>query len=610
MIEENRLVLFKYRLAITKSVGDKIEIVFEDEKSRSVREKDVSLLSNGSIKNFSELTTLEGDVDTAWELMQGEIVDFMELSELIYGEESPSASALFWELLKDRSYFKYNGDLSKIEVVSEEEYAAEMAKRKAKEEAQKRWEEFIVLVKSGKFDANYQEFYNELEQYAYGTLKKSRILSEIGKEQTHENAHRLLLKLGIWNSFNNPYPNRSGLPLENPTHSVPQLPNEDRVDLTHLTSYAIDDEGNKDPDDAISVDGDTLWIHVADCAALVPENSELDMLARDRIANQYLPERTVNMLPEALVHQLGLGLQETSPAFSIAVKLDDDANVTDVNVVISTVKVTRLTYREADQMIENGSNELLLEMYKVTQKFRDKRVQNGAAVIRLPEVRTKVDENNNVVIKPFVGLKSRDLVTDAMLMAGEGIAMFAEQNAISIPYATQQENTALEKVDIDGFAGMFAGRKRFKRSQMKTSPDKHAGLGMDIYTRATSPMRRYLDLVVHQQVRNFITGKELLSYEDILQRVGLSESLSGSIAQSERSSNQHWKLVFLEQNPDWSGEAVVVDEYNGTYTLLIPELSMDVRMKLSDPVNLNDTLKLQIKQVNVPELIAQFVIID
>lgn len=609
-MNENRLVLFKYRLAITQSVGDKIEILFQDGKTRSVREKDISLLSNGDIKLFNGLTSLEGDVETAWELMQGEIVDFMELSELIYGEESPSASALFWELLKDRSYFKYNGDLSKIEVVSEEDYAAEMEKRKAKEEALKRWEEFISLVKSGKFDADYQEFYNEIEQYAYGVLKKSRILSEIGKEQTYENAHRLLLKLGVWTSFNNPYPQRSGLPMQNPTNSVPKLADEERVDLTHLTSYAIDDEGNQDPDDAISIDGDTLWIHVADCAALVPENSELDMLARDRIANQYLPERTVNMLPEELVHQLGLGLQETSPALSIAVKLDEEANVSDVNVVISTVKVTRLTYREADEMISNGSNEILQEMYKVTQKFREKRVQNGAAVIRLPEVRTKVDENNKVTIKPFVGLKSRDLVTDAMLMAGEGIAMFAEQNAISIPYATQQENTALEKVDIDGFAGMFAGRKRFKRSQMKTSPDKHAGLGMDIYTRATSPMRRYLDLVVHQQVRNFITGKEPLSYEDVLERVALSESLSGSIAQSERASNQHWKLVFLEQNPEWLGEAIVVDEYNGSYTLLIPELSMDVKMKFNDPVNLNDTVKLQIKQVNIPELTAQFVIID
>lgn len=606
----DRLVLYKYRLAIVKSAGDKIEIFFEDGKSKSVRDKDISPLSHGEIKSFSELKNLEGDVETAWELMQGETIDFKELTELIYGEDNPSAAALFWELLKDRLFFKYNGDLSKIEVTSQEDYEAEMAKRQAKELAQKRWEEFIDLIKSGKYDQNYQEFYNELEQYAYGTLKKSRILSVLGKEQSYENAHRLLLKLGIWDSANNPYPQRSGLAMENPTHSVPELPTEERVDLTHLTAYAIDDEGNKDPDDAISIDGDTFWIHVADCAALVAENSELDMLARDRIANQYLPERTVNMLPEALVHQLGLGLQDNSPALSIALKLDDNGDVSDVDVMISTLKVTRLTYQEADEMLENESNETLSKMYEFTQRFRKKRENNGAAIIRLPEVRVKVDEDGKVKIKPFVGQKSRDLVTDAMLMAGEGIASFANQNAISIPFATQMENTSLEKVEIDGFAGMFAGRKRFKRSQMKTSPEKHAGLGMDIYTRATSPMRRYLDLVVHQQIRNFITGKELLSYEDILERVALSESLSGSIAQSERSSNQHWKLVFLEQNPDWSGEAVVVDEYNGSYTLLIPELSMDFKMRFTDKVELNDVLKVKIKQVNIPELTAQFQIID
>ena len=74
---------------------------------------------------------------------------------------------------------------------------------------------------------------------------------------------------------------------------------EPRRDLTHLPAFAIDDEENQDPDDAVSLDGERLWVHVADVAALVAPDSEADLEARGRGANLYLPERIVNMLPLA-----------------------------------------------------------------------------------------------------------------------------------------------------------------------------------------------------------------------------------------------------------------------------------------------------------------------
>jgi exoribonuclease-2 len=49
-------------------------------------------------------------------------------------------------------------------------------------------------------------------------------------------------------------------------------------DLTHLSSYAIDNEGSDDADDAISIDNNKLWIHVADVANIVPSGSNLESL--------------------------------------------------------------------------------------------------------------------------------------------------------------------------------------------------------------------------------------------------------------------------------------------------------------------------------------------
>lgn len=63
---------------------------------------------------------------------------------------------------------------------------------------------------------------------------------------------------------------------------LPDLPDEPRRDLTGLPAFAIDDEGNLDPDDALSLDGDRLWVHVADAAALIGPDSPADIEARAR----------------------------------------------------------------------------------------------------------------------------------------------------------------------------------------------------------------------------------------------------------------------------------------------------------------------------------------
>lgn len=80
----------------------------------------------------------------------------------------------------------------------------------------------------------------------------------------------------------NPHPRRLNMPATDPTVSFPPLPDEPRLDLTHLPAFAIDDAGNQDPDDALSVDGDRIWVHVADVAALIQPDSPADLEARPR----------------------------------------------------------------------------------------------------------------------------------------------------------------------------------------------------------------------------------------------------------------------------------------------------------------------------------------
>lgn len=129
-----------------------------------------------------------------------------------------------------------------------------------------------------------------------------------------------------------------------------------------------------------------------------------------------------------------------------------------------------------------------------------------------------------------------------------------------------------------------------------------------MYSQATSPLRRYLDLVVHQQLRAHLRGAPLIDHEGMVERIGRADVLTGAVRKAERQSNRHWTLVWLQQHPDWRGEAVVVDRRDRRGTLLIPELALDTVMSLPPQLTPDETLTLRYKGANFPDLSASFAI--
>jgi exoribonuclease-2 len=101
---------------------------------------------------------------------------------------------------------------------------------------------------------------------------------------------------------------------------------------------------------------------------------------------------------------------------------------------------------------------------------------------------------------------------------------------------------------------MYAHRRRFKPTRLSLEPAEHSGLGLPLYTRATSPLRRYSDLVVHQQVRMGLMGGPALDAQQVSARVGEADAAAVAVRRAERLSNHHWKLVYLRHHPEWSGD--------------------------------------------------------
>jgi len=595
------LVLYKIHPAIVSQVADKIEIQLAGGKSKRVRDKDVTLLHPGPLSSLGALEAGEPAIEEAWELLEGEKVALADLAEFLYGEYSPASAWGAWQVLKDGLYFE--GGTTAIHRRSEAAVQEERAARESRQRAEQEWNDFLARVETARLEDNDRKRLSEVERVALGTSDTSRVLGHFDLPVTAESAHRFLIRCGYWDDAHNPWPRRAGARLEAVDIGVPELADEPRRDLTHLESWAIDDAGNQDPDDAISIDGERLWVHVADVAALVRAGGHMDQAARERSANLYLPERIYTMLPEPVTHRLGLGLAEKSPALSFGFGFDGDA-VADVEVMPSWVRVRRTSYDEVDTQMQEMP---FAAIRAITDAYRARRLARGAARIDLPEVSVRV-VGGEVTIRPLPKLASRDMVTDAMLMAGEAAARFAETNGVAIPYVMQPVPEEVRQPR--GMAEMYAYRRLFRPSRASLEPEPHFGLGLDIYARATSPLRRYADLLVHQQLRSFVMGRSPLSADEVLSRSSAIDAAGATIRRAERQSNLHWKMVHLGRNPGWRGEAVVVALEERKAVVIVPELALETRVRLSPDFALGQTLGLAVREVDVPAQTAYFRVLD
>ena len=599
MMNPNSLLLYKNRPARLLRSGDRLEIELENGDVLKVRPKDVALLHPGPLSSLADLRTLpEGEIQAAWEILAGSQTRLADLAELAYGAYTPRTAWAAWQQVVEGSYFEGSPDL--IAVFSEQQVLQKRLEHEQASAGRRAWQEFIERVRQRQIVAEDKEFLRDTEALALGRGDRSQVLRALNRAETPDNAHALLLDLGVWDYRLNPYPVRQGVTLTQPDVPIPPLPAETRRDLTHLPAFAIDDEATDTPDDALSLDGNRLWVHVADVAALVPPDSPLDLEAQSRGTSLHLPEGTIHLLPRVLTAILGLGLSNTNPALSFGIDLSEEGEVLGYEIIPTWVRVTRLTYEQANTAMDN---EPFRTLERRLAAVRERRRATGAVLIDFPENRIQVADGQ-VQIAPVLPLRSRMMVEEAMILASSETARFAAARSLAMPYSQQEPPETAERAQ--SLAGMFALRRLLKRSRYHSTPGPHSGLGVTAYTQVTSPLRRYLDLVGHQQLRAVIAGYEPLTETTVIERIAGVDTLLAGLRQAEILSEKHWTLVYLLQNPDWSGEGIVVDKRGATATVILPELAFETRIHLPKDVPLDGRVSLRVSGVSLAQRDVSF----
>jgi exoribonuclease-2 len=632
IIPEKSLVLYKTRPAVVSGIEcGKINILAlgNDDKAQvlKVREKDIELLHPGpcSLKDL-EGGAPAGDIRGAWELLAadrgGEGVSLKELAELAWGEFSPSAAWAAWEALREGLYFA--GDPQSIRMKSADEVGEAENKQSQKQRETEERSAFLGRLRAvGNGPAlteGDRRYLQDVEALAWNRTGKSRTLKDLGRPETPQEAHRLLLAAGVWTPWENPHPRRFGLSLAPAAVKPGPPPPEDRADLTHLSSYAIDSPWSDDPDDAVSLEGPdsqgrlVLWIHVADPAASIPPGSPCDTEARARGATLYLPEGSSRMISPEALEFFALGLQEggVSPALSFEILLNNtDLSIAGTNVIPSLVKVTRLSYETADHMAASGAAGDLAGLFALAERNIERRLNGGAVLIDFPEVHISVrtgregEGENLVSIEPVAAYRSAAMVRECMVLAGEGAARWALQNQAPFPFIAQEAGD-LPSARLPGLAGAWQMRRCMRPRTISIKPAVHWGLGLDQYTQVTSPLRRYTDLLCHQQIRAFIRGRALLSEDEVLLRVSAAEAAALAASKAERASRAHWTAVYLSGKKGSSWEGVVLDRKGNRGVVFIPALGLETQVSMRGNLEPNDTVALVLKSANISEGTAVF----
>lgn len=630
-MNKNSLVLYKNQCAVvTDRDGDKYIIRFCSQPAtpggkkavygeQKVREKDFVLLHEGpcsSLENvlaFSDSKIPDQLAETHELLLSDEstaatAISLADLAEYSRGSFIADEVWAFYSAVCASVLFAVDGDAlknGKIQFIprSREEIENLNKKNYEKEHEAEIRAAFIQRVKARKLNLpDDAKFMGEVEAFALCKTDKSRVLQEAGVPQTIEAAHRLLIDTGIWDITKNPYPTRFGFSFDSAKDQLGAMPDEERMSVPGL-AYAIDSEHSADPDDAVAFDGQYLWVHIADPASSVEPDSKIDIVARDRGTTLYIPEGTSRMLCESCLEDYALGLKEDSRALSFRIKFDGDSQIEDCSVFKTKVTVKRLTYKYAEEHKEDAD---LKPLFEIARRNRARREKNGAITIQMPEVNISVDkETKKVTIEPEERLESNEMIAELMIMAGEGAARFAFKNQIPFMYISQEAPEFPDNIP-DGWAGQFARIKCMRKRSVGITPAPHAGLGVSFYSQVTSPLRRYGDLISHEQLRAFLDGRRLIAKDDMLERVAAGDAASIAAKKASRQSDTHWKLVYLLQNPDSEYEAFCIDRRGNDALFLIPSLDMQATLHNCSDVQLNDAARLKVTKVDIPEQKVDF----
>ena len=400
------------------------------------------------------------------------------------------------------------------------------------------------------------------------------------------------------------------------------LPNHSLKDLTNLPTFSIDSESTRDKDDAISIDGNAIWIHISDISSLVSENSAIGNEAYLRSESLYTPEQTIPMLPVAISENIGSLLSKVErQCLSLKVSVNENRDDIDCHFAHTLISNDHdLSYEQCDEILLSSESPIknMLEKARLLSEFHHElRINAGAFELEGREMGIDVTVQKNVKIEVINRHSpSRNIVEELMVIYNNFAGQYCLQNDVPTIYRTQASpGHAMPSQLPDGPLGRYEGAKLLRPAVISTRPGPHFGLALDHYSRATSPIRRYQDLMVQGQILHHMYHQKIkYTSEEMISKANACGQQSRILSRVENSRNRYWFLKFLDQNlsarnHQWIMPAIVLETKNDQRAILeLTDYPFRIRCSLHATSKPGDEIDVSLKGVDLWNRSAQFVL--
>ena len=340
---------------------------------------------------------------------------------------------------------------------------------------------------------------------------------------------------------------------EFPPLAIPDLPQ----DLPHADApaHSIDDATTTEIDDAFSIvmrpDGAIrLGVHIAAPALGIALDSALDLAARARLSTVYMPGNKITMLPDDVIERFTLSAGKSVPALSFYAELTPELEMRAAESRIERIWVEEnLRHHTLDAVF----NEDAVAAGRIEHGYGAELLALAAIATRLEAGRGKADANREGRTEYTFKVENDRVAIDER-RRGSPIDRVVAELMILV------NNQWAQLLDTHGWTGVFRSQQD-GRVRLATSASAHQGLGVQHYIWASSPLRRYVDLINQRQLIALLRGESppyARNSEPLFAAMRAFELAHDAYNDYQRQMERYWCLRWIEQEAVQALTGVVI----------------------------------------------------